>query len=73
MRETKLICHVLKLHTCNDLCFMKLGNTALISAADRGHSSVVSLLLDRGATIDARNHVCTMRTSLKTPEILCTS
>ena len=37
--------------------FHQLGNTALICAAYRGHSEVIKVLIDAGASIEAKNNV----------------
>ena len=44
-----------------DYCFIFIslqdGHTALIDAATKGHTSIVKILLDRGAATDIRNEV----------------
>lgn len=48
---------------------LQCGFNALHYASQAGHLDVVSLLLRRGAKIDAINEVCLMRHDLKSPNI----
>ena len=50
-------CHIISYHVMSYSVLHQYGWTALIIAANGGHTEIVTLLLDRGADINQENDV----------------
>ena len=48
---------------------LQKGLTALLAAASAGHTAIVNLLLERGANVDAVDHVRTFLPSFLRPSV----